>query len=76
MKAVINLKTIATFAELPCKISHATPYEVNFHLSLEHATPELMNALSKMEDVSVYFFTDFVSIRVPRNLVDLLAYVD
>lgn len=76
MKAIINLKTIATFAELPCKISHATPYEVNFHLSREHATPELMNTLSKMEEVSVFFYSDFVSVRVPRNLVDLLAYVD
>lgn len=76
MKAVINLKTIVTLSELPCKISHATPYEVNFHLSHEYATSELMNTLSKMKDVSVFFYSDYVSVRVPRNLVDLLAYVD
>jgi hypothetical protein len=73
MKAVINLKTIA---ELPCTISHETSFEVNFHLTRDIATADTMNTLSKMKDVSMFIYSDHVSVRVPRCFVESLVYVD
>ena len=73
MKAVINLTTIA---ELPCKISHETYYEVNFHIARDLATATTMNTLSKMKDVSIFIYADYVSVRVPRCFVESLVYVD
>lgn len=73
MKAIINLTTIA---ELPCTISHETPREVNFHITRDIATATTMNTLSKMEDVSMFVYSDYVSVRVPRCLVESIIYVD
>ena len=72
MKAIINLTTIA---ELPCTISHENSFVVNFHIGRDIATAITMNTLSKMKDVSVFFYSDYVSVRVPRNLVESLVYV-
>lgn len=73
MKAVINLTTIAA---LPCTISHENPFEVNFHISRDIATATTMNTLSKMKDVSMFIYSDHVSVRVPRCFVESLVYVD
>ena len=73
MKAIINLTTIA---ELPCTISHETSYEVNFNITRDYATADLMNNLRKMEDVSMFIYSDHVSVRVPRCFVESLVYVD
>ena len=73
MKAVINLTTIA---ELPCTISHENSFEVNFHITRDLATATTMNTLSKMKDVSMFIYSDHVSVRVPRCFVESLVYVD
>lgn len=73
MKAILNLTKIA---ELPCTISHETPHEVNFHITRDIATADTMNTLSKMKDVSVFIYSDHVSVRVPRCFVESLVYVD
>lgn len=73
MKAIINLTTIA---ELPCTISHETSFEVNFHITRDLATATTMNTLSKMKDVSMFIYSDHVSVRVPRCFVESLVYVD
>lgn len=73
MKAIINLTTIA---ELPCTISHETSFEVNFNIGRDIATATTMNTLSKMKDVSMFIYSDHVSVRVPRCFVESLVYVD
>ena len=73
MKAIINLTTIAL---LPCTISHETSFEVNFHIGRDYATATIMNTLSKMKDVSMFIYSDHVSVRVPRCFVESLVYVD
>lgn len=73
MKAIINLTTIA---ELPCKIVHETSFEVNFHITRDIATATTMNTLSKMKDVSMFIYSDHVSVRVPRCFVESLVYID
>jgi hypothetical protein len=35
-----------------------------------------MNTLSKMKDVSMFIYSDHVSVRVPRCFVESLVYVD
>ena len=73
MKAIINLTTIA---ELPCRISHETSREVNFYITRDIATATTMNTLSKMEGVSLFIYSDYVSVRVSRCFVESLVYVD
>lgn len=73
MKAIINLTTIA---ELPCTIVHKTSYEVNFHITCDIATATTMNTLSKMEGVSLFIYSDHVSVKVPESFVESLVFVD
>jgi hypothetical protein len=73
MEAIIHLTTIAA---LPCTISHETPFKVNFHITRDIATATTMNTLSKMEGVSMFIYSDHVSVRVPRCFVESLVYVD
>lgn len=73
MKAIINLTTIA---ELPCTIYHETPSEVNFEITRDYATADLMNTLHKMDGVSVYIYSTYVSVHVKKSFVESLVYVD
>lgn len=73
MKAIINLTTIA---ELPCTISYETPSEVNFEITRDYATADLMNTLHKMDGVRVYIYSTYVSVYVKKSFVESLDYVD
>ena len=73
MKAIINLTTIA---ELPCTISHETSYEVNFNITRDYATADLMNNLRKMDGVRIYIYRTYVSVYVKKSFVESLVYVD
>lgn len=73
MKAIINLTTIA---ELPCTVVYETSFEVNFHITRDLATADTMNTLSKMKNVSMYIYSDYVSVRVPKCFVESFVYVD
>ena len=73
MKAIINLTTIA---ELPCTISHETSCEVNFNITRDYATADLMNNLRKMDGVKIYIYSTYVSVYVKKSFVESLVYVD
>lgn len=73
MKAIINLTTIA---ELPCTISYETPNEVNFNITHDYATADLMNNLRNMDGVMIYIHNNYVSVYVKKSLVESLVYVD
>ena len=73
MKAIINLTTIA---ELPCTISYETSYEVNFNITRDYATADLMNNLRKMDGVMIYIHSTYVSVYVKKSFVESLVYVD
>lgn len=73
MKAIINLTTIA---ELPCEVAHQTPSEVNFEISRENATADLMNALQNLEGFRMFSYRTYVSVYVSPSVVESLVYID
>lgn len=73
MKAIINLTTIA---ELPCKIAYTTKGHVSFKIGREIATSDTLNALNEMGDVSIYGYSDYVSVTLSRCFVESIVYVD
>lgn len=73
MKAIINLTTIA---ELPCTIAYQTKGHVSFKISRDIATSDTLNALGKMGDVSLYGYSDYVSVTLDTCFVESIIYVD
>lgn len=73
MKAIINLTTIS---ELPCEISHQAPTEVNFEISKEYATADLMNNLQNLKGFRMFSYSSYVSIYVHSSVVESIVYVD
>ena len=73
MKAIINLTTIV---DLPCTISHETPYEVNFNITREYATAGIMNNLRNLDGVMIYIYSTYVSVYVKKSFVKSIIFVD
>lgn len=73
MKAIINLTSIA---ELPCTISYRTKGHVCFKISRDIATSDILNAIDKMGDATLYGYSDYVSITLDTRFVESIIYVD